>query len=162
MLHSDTSATEHGFVTSVPLEDGRAFAWLDGRAFATASREDAETSLYFRSLAAGGPTGSELPLDARVCDCCQTDAATTDSGPVLVYRDRSPEEIRDVHVVRWTDGGWSEPSAVHEDGWETGACPVNGPAVDANGRQVVVAWFTAAQGVPRVKIAFSRDAAERF
>jgi len=162
-LHSDSSATEHGFVASVPLEpleQGRAFAWLDGRAFATDSR--AETALYWRSLTAGGPVGPELPIDTRVCDCCQTDAATTDAGPVLVYRDRSPEEIRDVHVVRWADGSWSEPRPVHEDGWETGACPVNGPAVDASGRRVVVAWFTAAQEVPRVKVAFSDDAAAEF
>jgi hypothetical protein len=159
-LHQDTSATEHGFVASMPTQGGRAFAWLDGRAFASNPR--AETALYFRSLAAGGPTGQESPIDTRVCDCCQTDAATTDAGPVLVYRDRSPEEIRDVHVVRFSDGVWSEPRPVHDDGWETGACPVNGPAVDAEGRRVVVAWFTAAQGVPRVKVAFSDDAAEGF
>jgi hypothetical protein len=80
----------------------------------------------------------------------------------LVYRDRSDDEIRDVHVMVWTDIGWGEPRPVHEDGWETGACPVNGPAVDARDERVVVAWFTAADGIPRVKVAFSDDSAETF
>lgn len=51
---------------------------------------------------------------------------------------------------------------MHVDGWETGACPVNGPSVAARGESVAVAWFTAADDVPRVKVAFSDDAGERF
>jgi hypothetical protein len=160
--HQDTSATEHGFVATLPMDGGRAFAWLDGRAFASGDRKRAETALYFRAFGAGGPVGPELPIDARVCDCCQTDAATTADGAVLVYRDRSPDEIRDIHAVRWSDGAWTESVAVHEDGWETGACPVNGPAVDAGGDRVAVAWFTAAGEIPRVKIAFSDDGGRRF
>jgi hypothetical protein len=50
---------------------------------------------------------------------------------------------------------------VHDDGWEIDACPVNGPAVDASGRTVVVAWFTAAD-VPRIRLAFSQDAGRTF
>ena len=30
------------------------------------------------------------------CDCCQTDAALTARGPLLVYRGRTPDEIRDI------------------------------------------------------------------
>jgi hypothetical protein len=163
VLHQDTSAAEHGFVTSVPVDGRRAFIWLDGRAFAVAGAgERAETALYVRPVDPGGPVGPELLLDSRACDCCQTDAATTDDGPVLVYRDRSPDEIRDIQVVRWSDGAWTEPRPVFADGWETGACPVNGPAVDAAGRGVAVAWFTAAENVPRVKVAFSDDSGRRF
>jgi hypothetical protein len=88
--------------------------------------------------------------------------ASTSAGPVAVYRDRSPEEIRDIRVIRFRDGIWGEGDIVHEDGWETAACPVNGPAVAARGDRVAVAWFTAAGGTPRVKVAFSDDAAERF
>jgi hypothetical protein len=50
---------------------------------------------------------------------------------------------------------------VHADGWRVDACPVNGPAVDARGRTVAVAWFTAAD-VPRVRVAFSQDAGQTF
>ena len=49
-------------------------------------------------------------------------------GPVAVYRDRSPEEIRDISVVRLVDGVWTEPAPVHADNWMIEGCPVNGPA----------------------------------
>jgi hypothetical protein len=104
----------------------------------------------------------ETLVDARVCDCCQTDAAVTAAGPVVVYRDRSPDEIRDIYVTRWEGHSWSEGRPVYDDGWETGACPVNGPAVAARGERVAVAWFTAAGGEARVKLAFSRDSARSF
>ncbi len=47
------------------------------------------------------------------------------------------------------------------------ACPVNGPAIDADGDRVVVAWFTApgpapGEGEPRVLVAFSRDGGASF
>jgi len=164
--HEDASATDHGFVATVPIGSGMGYAWLDGRAFAAPNAggvaERAETALYFRVAGADGPAGFESPIDPRVCDCCQTDAALTAAGPVLVYRDRSADEVRDIHVITWTDIGWGEPRPVHADGWQTGACPVNGPAVDARGERVVVAWFTAADEVPRVKVAFSDDSAETF
>lgn len=161
--HTDGSSAEHGFVSAVPMAGGMGFAWLDGRAFAAAgSSGTAETALYFRMLGPEGPTADESMIDPRACDCCQTDAAISAAGPVLVYRDRSAGEIRDVHVTRWDGRAWSESQSVHDDGWETGACPVNGPAVDALGERVTVAWFTAAHGVPRVYVAFSDDSAETF
>ena len=36
-------------------------------------------------------------------------------------------------------------------------CPVNGPAVAAQGDLVAIAWFTAAQDDPSVLVAFSED-----
>ena len=38
----------------------------------------------------------ESEIDASTCDCCGTDAALTDTGPLLVYRDRTKDEIRDI------------------------------------------------------------------
>ena len=163
--HDDASATEHGFVTSVPIAGAQGFVWLDGRKYAAGPGGEAATeemALYFRAMGPEGPAGPETLLDARVCDCCQTDAASTDEGPVVVYRNRSPDEIRDIYILRWVDGAWTEGRAVHADAWETGACPVNGPAVVARGTDVAVAWFTAAGGVPRVKLAFSSNAGARF
>ena len=163
--HTDDTPTEHGFVSTVPMGGGVGLVWLDGRAFAMpqdGSSPANETALYFRAVGAGGPAGPETPLDGRVCDCCQTDVAVTSSGPVLVYRDRSPEEIRDIRVTRYENGSWDEGRPVHEDGWETGACPINGPAVAARDERVAVAWFTAAGGEARVNVAFSNDAARSF
>ena len=42
------------------------------------------------------------------------------------------------------------------------ACPVNGPAVAANGVQAWVAWYTAADEMPKVRIARSQDAGDSF
>jgi hypothetical protein len=51
---------------------------------------------------------------------------------------------------------------VHPDGWRIDGCPVNGPAIDARGRDVAVAWFSAAAEKGEVKLAFSRDAGATF
>ena len=50
----------------------------------------------------------------------------TADGPVVVYRDRSEQEIRDISIVRLHDGKWSQPSSVFEDNWKINGCPVNG------------------------------------
>jgi hypothetical protein len=106
--------------------------------------------------------GSEVGVDDRVCDCCQTAVAIAAGGPVVVYRDRSTDEIRDVYAVRYVDGRWTAPRPVHADGWRIAACPVNGPAVAADGDRVVVAWFTAAGDTARVRVAFSDDGGSTF
>jgi hypothetical protein len=109
-----------------------------------------------------GTAGSEELLDPRVCDCCQTDAALTSDGPIVAFRDRSDKEVRDIYVVRKTAKGWSRPTPVHADNWQIPGCPVNGPAIAASGRQVAVAWFTAAPPSPKVQIAFSKDGGATF
>ncbi|NNL30130.1 MAG: exo-alpha-sialidase, partial [Gemmatimonadetes bacterium] len=162
--HDDRSPTEHGFVSTIPTTDGMGFVWLDGRRYVDAEGKQAtrEMTLRFRRLGADGTLGEETLLDGRVCDCCQTSSAMTDAGPVTVYRDRSPDEIRDIYITRSVDGEWSEGAPVHEDGWEIAGCPVNGPAVVASGMDVAVAWFTGAGDIPKVKVAFSHDAGNTF
>ncbi len=114
------------------------------------------------ALLGGGPAPPSTLLDPRVCECCSTDAATTSEGPIVVYRDRSAGEVRDVAVVRATAEGWSAPRTLHADGWEIHGCPVNGPAVAADGGRVAVAWYTAPGGKPRVLLVFSADAGASF
>jgi hypothetical protein len=164
--HYDDTPTEHGFVSFLEAPDGRpGLVWLDGRAFVEGDHGPAteEMSLRWSWFEEDGPGPSPGGrIDARTCDCCPTAAASTDRGPVVVYRDRDPDEIRDISIVRWEVGAWSEPRTVHPDGWEIAACPVNGPAVSARGSTVAVAWFTAAGGEPAVKLAFSGDAGDTF
>ncbi|MEZ4414564.1 MAG: exo-alpha-sialidase [Gemmatimonadota bacterium] len=161
-LHDDESPAEHGFVSMVPAAEGALLAWLDGR-HTGGSGHGGAMSLHARLVTGIATMGPDLELDGRTCDCCQTDMAVTDEGVVVVYRDRSPEEIRDIWSVRrGPDGAWSEPRPVHVDGWEIAACPVNGPAVAAQGSTVVVAWFTAPADVRQVNVAFSRDGGRSF
>ena len=167
LLHSDTTKTEHGFVSSIPYTDSSFFiSWLDGRN--TGGGHDhsghGEGAMSIRAAEvdlSGRVIWDEL-LDAKTCDCCQTSSALTDLGPVVVYRNRSDREIRDIAITRLIGGKWTEPRIIHPDGWEIAGCPVNGPKVAAKGKTVLVGWFTAADDSPKVKFAFSGDAGATF
>ena len=56
----------------------------------------------------------------------------------------------------------TEPATAVSDGWMIAGCPVNGPALDADGERVALAWFTAAGEAPRVQLAFSTDGGATF
>jgi hypothetical protein len=166
--HRDGTKTEHGFVSMLPLTGGRVAAiWLDGRNFKENSHEGHgssgnEMTLRYAIIDSKGNLSEDAVLDSRVCDCCQTSAALTSEGTVVVYRDRSEKEIRDMSVVRSIKGRWTEPRTLSADGWEIQGCPVNGPSVSADRRKVAVAWFSAAKETPRVKVIFSTDAGATF
>ena len=166
--HNDGTPTEHGFVSLVPGDGSTAAVWLDGREMT----DDGPMTLRATaieagtSVVAGEPGGPiEQPtelLDERVCECCATDAVRTDGDVLVVYRDRSTDEIRDIAAVRRSGDAWGEPSAVSGEGWQIEGCPVNGPAAAAAGSSVVVAWFTKADGNPRVRAAWSDDGGREF
>ncbi len=155
--HKDGTHTEHGFVSTYSLKAGTGLIWLDGR-----ETPDAGMTLRSATLNSNGDVSDEAILDDLVCDCCQTAAAMTSKGPVVVYRNRTQAEIRDIYVVRNIDGQWQPGVAVANDGWEISGCPVNGPAIDAIDNQVAVAWFTAANETPLVKVAVSANAGKSF
>ena len=168
--HTDRTQTEHGFVSLIPLPDGRVGAiWLDGRNLKDVKdHEDEKTplpvsmTLRYAAIDAEGKLSDEVQLDDRVCECCQTSAALSSEGDIAVYRDRSEKEVRDIYFVTRRQGNWSEPRPVHADNWEISGCPVNGPAVAADVRRVAVAWYTEANDQPHVKAAFSNDAGATF
>jgi hypothetical protein len=157
--HGDGTETEHGFVTLFPHQGGLGAVWLDGRRYADTAEGPATEEMSLRYTLPGTP---DAALDERVCDCCQTDVARTSKGPLVVYRDRSPENVRDVVFSRLDDGGWSQPRPVHADNWILDGCPVNGPQADADRDDVVVAWFSAARDTAKVQVAFSADAGDTF
>ena len=168
--HLDNTQTEHGFVSLIPLADGRVGAvWLDGRNMHGMKDDHDEgkplkvsMTLRYAAIDSKGNIVDEAQLDERVCECCQTSAALTSDGVVVVYRDRSQNEVRDIYSVRQSNGSWGAPQVVHRDNWVINGCPVNGPSIAADGRRVAVAWFTGANDAPRVKIAFSNDAGTTF
>jgi hypothetical protein len=149
--HRDRTQTEHGFVSMMPWDEGSVgVVWLDGRNTggpepAGHTPSTAAMALVHSTLDRNGRLGPETVLDDRVCDCCQTDMARADGAVVVVYRDRSQEEVRDMSVVRFAGGHWSAPRPLAHDGWQIDGCPVNGPAITASGGAVAVAWFTAPQ-----------------
>lgn len=176
--HDDGTQTEHGFVSYFDwTEQSTGVVWLDGRETAVeqvsghdhghdahAHHGHGAGAMTLRTARVGiddAVTGG-LVLDGQVCDCCQTAAAMTDQGPVVIYRGRDDDEIRDIRVVRHVQGRWTEPELLHADGWRIGGCPVNGPALIARGELAIAAWFTMADGVPQVRVAMSRDAGQSF
>jgi len=168
VAHSDRSATEHGFASFFTRPDGKpGLTWLDGRETKHETTGAGHTGVspgamtLRAAVADAGGTSGEVLLDGRVCDCCPTAAISTPQAAIVAYRDRSPEEIRDISVVRFADGAWSKPVTMKDD-WKIGGCPVNGPALAALGSRVALAWFTAAGNRPAVKLAQSNDAGKTW
>jgi hypothetical protein len=168
--HAAGVPAEHGFVTILPAEGGADILLLDGTAGAreAAAAKEAGHDGHGGSMQLGyaawrnGAITETRILDTRTCDCCQTTAAMTTRGPVVIYRDRSDDEMRDMAVTRRVNGEWTAPVSLHDDGWKIDYCPVNGPAAGAVGDTVAVAWFTGAQDTSRVRVAFSTDAGATF
>jgi hypothetical protein len=163
--HNDGTQTEHGFASLFQMPGaGLGLVWLDGRATKSGhdQHDSGEMSVRGAVYDPRGAQVSEGPVDLRVCECCPTAAAVTAEGPIVAYRDRSESEIRDIYVSRLVDGKWSAPAPVHRDNWQIAACPVNGPALSANGRNVALAWFTAKGDQGHTYVAFSSDSGKTF
>ncbi len=163
LLNRDGTQSEHGFVSLAPLRGGGVAAtWLDGRKMAGGGDHEeghdaGDMTLRYATVDVKGTLSTDFEIDPRTCECCATGMATTSAGPVIVYRDRSLAEIRDISYVRYTGTGWTQPSPVRDDGWKIAGCPVNGPQIDAAGDRLAIAWFTEANQQPRVYVAFSDD-----
>ncbi len=164
--HHDGTKTEHGFASLFPLGDGLGAIWLDGRNMKPAAGHDEHgggaMTVHFARFDKHWKQVEESAVDARVCECCPTAVTVSSEGVIAAFRDRSPAEIRDIYTSRLVNGKWSEPSAVHADGWKIAACPVNGPALDASGRQVAAAWFTVKADQGQAYVAFSADAGRTY
>jgi hypothetical protein len=164
--HHDGTQTEHGFASLFPMPgQGLGVAWLDGRQMKEGAHDGMPAGDMSLRTALFGPDGSEVSETAiadRVCECCPTAAAVTADGPIVAFRNRTADEIRDIYVSRRVGGAWTEPRAVHNDNWRIAACPVNGPALSARGRDVAIAWFTAVGDEGHVYAAFSANAGETF
>jgi len=184
IAHDDGTISEHGFVSFWPQgQDALGVAWLDGRNTAESSTDSADAqsghdgkhsdqhgaghgggmmSLRGAVFDARLGTRAAAEIDASTCDCCQTDAVPLGKGALLVYRDRTEQEIRDIYAVRFDGETWSKPVRVHADDWKMPACPVNGPSVAALDQTAVVGWYTVSDDQPAVKLARSTDGGARF
>ena len=166
-LHDDGKPAEHGFVSMMPYGNQYFLSWLDGRHAAMeagAGHEGHHGQMTLRGamVSATGIKEQEWELDNRVCDCCQTGVAITANGPVVVYRDRSEEEIRDISIVRFIEGKWTAPQTIFADNWKIAGCPVNGPRVDALGNHLAIAWFSMHDKEGQVNLVFSHDGGATF
>jgi hypothetical protein len=165
-MNEDEAVAEHGFVSAFRWDQGIAAFWLDGRDLANWSFDDPDallgTSMRLARYDAAGTVASREIIDPLVCDCCQPDVALGENGPIVAYRDRTENEIRDVVVRRLVDGNWSAPVQTGQEGWFIEGCPVNGPAIAAAGSDVAVSWFTAPDNRGHVRFARSSDGGASF
>jgi hypothetical protein len=161
-LHTDASASEHGFVSLEPFDaDTFGAVWLDGRAVAASGQVAGATQLLGRTLRRDGTSGFEQLLDERVCDCCPTALVRVGGRTLAAYRDRGDDELRDIKLITLGPQGLVARS-LSDDGWRIDGCPVNGPALDVRGQVVGAAWYTEGGGEARVCCALSRDGGATF
>jgi hypothetical protein len=176
-VNDDGVEAEHGFAALWPAtRDSIGVAWLNGgeagdegmhhgdagMAHGEDDMHHGRTGLRAAVFDMNLQRSGESVLDPKTCDCCQSEIVATSRGPLLAYRDRSDAEVRDIVVVRNHGQAWGKPVPVHADGWVMPGCPVNGPSIAADGDNVVVAWYTAANDKPLVQVARSTDAGDSF
>jgi hypothetical protein len=155
--YADRSETQHGFASLFEAQGGTGVVWIDGR-----TAEAGQMGLRARLFDKAGNAGAEMMVDDRVCECCSTSVASTPAGPIVAFRNRSDNEVRDIYVSRLSGGKWTTPALVHKDDWELEACPVNGPSIAASGSSVAVAWFTLQGGQGHALAGFSGDGGRTF
>lgn len=166
--HNDNTLTEHGFASMIPWNKNTLLAvWLDGRQAAGRSDENYYNIDYAMTLRAAlitknGTIKEVFLIDDSVCDCCPTSLVKTESGALVAYRNRTDEEIRDIYASHFKGKSWSEPHAVHKDGWKIGACPVNGPKLAAQDSMVAISWHTGAKEGYVAQYAYSTDNGTTF
>ena len=184
--HTDKTNTEHGFVSMQPMDSTTFYAiWLDGRNTGgmdhdgmkdpdvnvkqdTKDSDSSDSKLATAMTLRGALLGRDGEIieshliDHAVCDCCNTSMVKTDRGLIAAYRNRSSDEIRDLYVARYEKGIWDTPNMIHEDGWQIAACPVNGPQLAFHSGVTSALWFTGAENIARVKLAFSDDYGRNF
>ena len=163
--HRDGIKGEHGFVSFFrDMTNDLGLVWLDARNMGAGNDGHGygAMNLYQSGFMSSGDLKWEMKLDDMVCECCPTSAVNTDNSLLIAYRDRSEAEIRDIKILRYADGYWFEPYAVHNDDWKIVGCPVNGPKLAAQENDIAIAWFTSPDNTPKVNVAFSVNEGASF
>ena len=160
IIHKDRSKVQHGLASIVASGDGEAsIVWLEAL-----KGEDGPVSLKRTVVSAEGKVIKEESLDSDVCTCCPTSVVKTARGLLVAYRDHTPEDIRDISVVRFEGGKWSAPKNINPDKWKINACPTNAAAAAAKGDKSGdrVVDTRRAGNMPREQIVFSSDGGTTF
>src|SRR5512143_3232957 len=158
IAHHDHSPVQHGLVSmaaSGPKE--ASLFWLQAL-----KGEDAPVSLMRTVVGADGKEIKEEELDNDTCSCCPTSTVKTAKGLLVAYRDHTPKDIRNIAVLRFENGRWSDSKIINPDKWEINACPVNAASAAAKDNRVAISWYTEADDSPRVQLVFSSDAGTTF
>ena len=158
LAHADKSMVQHGLASMIASGTREAsLFWLEAL-----GGEDGPISLKRTIVSGDGKTIKEESLDKDVCTCCPTAVVKTARGLLVAYRDHTPEDIRDIAVIRLENDRWTASKIVNADKWKINACPTNAATLSSRGDRVAIAWYTGAQDMPRVQLAFSSDGGTTF
>lgn len=102
-----------------------------------------------------GRVGQDFAVDDDICSCCQLLPTQFKDALYVTYRDHLPGDVRDIALLRWPGITAAKPLRVHNDSWVLDGCPGQNVGTGATGNRLGVAWFTAAGGDGRVKVAFT-------
>lgn len=153
--YRNSTPGEHMYVSLFPWPAGGAgVVWLDPRG-------GEKTLLMQTTIDRNGVLGPERTVDSDVCSCCPTSGVMTAAGPLLLYRGRSNDNVRDMQVTGLQNAAWQTPHAVHADGWKLNGCPTNSGGLSASGSNVTAVWFTGAPS-KRVLLANSQNSGKAF
>lgn len=161
----------YGLCKLLPLPNGRMLvAWQDGRETVielphggrTVPNFNGHLSLQTVEIDPDGQLYETAQVDDMISELCPFDVALTDAGPVIAYRDVEPGKIKDIAITRSVNGVWTTPQKLFPDRWEVSYFTLDGPAIDADGNRVAVAWYSSPNDVPQVKLALSNNAGETF
>ena len=75
---------------------------------------------------------------------------------MVIYRDRSPKEIRDIAFTRRNATGWTPPALIHADNWFFPGCPVNGSSIATHGNFIAISRYTVANNKAQVILRLSK------
>ena len=107
--HHDGTKTQHGFASLFDTGGGLGVVWLDGRAMKPGAGPDDEGTgdMGLRS-ARFDRDGSSCRSWRSICasaSAAPPASAVTIDGPIVAYRNRSADEVRDIYVSRFTGEG---------------------------------------------------------
>jgi hypothetical protein len=137
--------------------------WLDLR--------DERTKLYTAASRDGGRRFGENRLvyespDGTVCECCQPTVAADDEGAVAIQWRNLLAGMRDMYLVRSSDGGrtFGAATKLGKGSWPLQACPMDGGGVAASAGRVTTVWrredvvYAADPGAPEQALGRGRNA----
>ncbi len=158
----EQTPTGHGFHDMIVGGTGIVYvSWLDGR-----NQNNSPQVRVARSTDGGQTFEASVVVDNKVCTCCKTAMATDSEGRLyVIYRDATPENIRDITIARSDDNGktFTEPVLIHNDDWLIQGCPHNGPDISIDSEDNVhVVWYNGREDTYGVYYSVSSDKGATF
>jgi hypothetical protein len=155
----------HPFFNAALSPEGEiAVVWL-GYDRPAESLAGTATLMLATSTDGGASFSAPRRVAMNVCPCCRPALALGPQGRWhIAWRGVEAMQVRDIVAASSRDGGrsWSDPVSIGSDGWKIAGCPESGPSLALRNGRLYVAWYTAADDHPRIKVAHSTDAGVSF